>query len=43
MLRWLPGIQWNSIHAKLLATYLLLVTLGTSLMSGYVLWSGSPF
>jgi signal transduction histidine kinase len=39
MPRWLPNIQWNSIHAKLLATYLLLVTLGTSLMSGYVLWS----
>lgn len=38
-MRWLPSIQWNSIHAKLLATYLLLVTLGTSLMSGYVLWS----
>ncbi len=36
---WLPEIQWNSIHAKLLTTYLLLVTLGTSLMSGYVLWS----
>jgi signal transduction histidine kinase len=36
---WLPNIRWNSIHAKLLATYLLLVTLGTSLMSGYVLWS----
>ncbi|MBD3886937.1 HAMP domain-containing histidine kinase [Phormidium tenue FACHB-886] len=38
-MHWLPNIQWNSIHAKLLATYLLLVTLGTSLMSGYVLWS----
>lgn len=35
----LSGIQWNSIHAKLLSTYLLLVTFGTSLMSGYVLWS----
>lgn len=35
----LPGIQWNSIYAKLLVTYLLLVTLGTSLLSGYVLWS----
>jgi signal transduction histidine kinase len=38
-MRWLLNIQWNSIHTKLLATYLLLVTLGTSLMSGYVLWS----
>lgn len=36
---WLPNIHWNSIHTKLLATYFLLVTLGTSLMSGYVLWS----
>lgn len=38
-MRWLPNLHWNSIHTKLLATYLLLVTLGTSLMSGYVLWS----
>jgi signal transduction histidine kinase len=36
---WLFNIQWNSIHAKLLATYLLLVTLGTTLLSGYILWS----
>lgn len=36
---WLPQIKWNSIHAKLLATYLLLTTLGTSLMAGYILWS----
>ncbi|MDX2243119.1 MAG: ATP-binding protein [Leptolyngbyaceae cyanobacterium bins.302] len=36
---WLFKVSWNSIHAKLLATYLLLVTLGTSLLSGYVLWS----
>lgn len=36
---WLPTIKWNSIHAKLLTTYLLLATLGTSLMSGYILWS----
>ncbi|MBW4418702.1 MAG: cell wall metabolism sensor histidine kinase WalK [Myxacorys californica WJT36-NPBG1] len=28
-----------SIHAKLLATYILLVVLGTSLMAGYILWS----
>jgi signal transduction histidine kinase len=32
-------IKWNSIHTKLLATYLLLTALGTSLMSGYILWS----
>ncbi|MFQ4146089.1 HAMP domain-containing sensor histidine kinase [Chlorogloeopsis sp. ULAP02] len=36
---WLPQIRWNSIHTKLLATYLLLTTLGTSLMAGYILWS----
>ncbi|MBE9050957.1 HAMP domain-containing protein [Nostocales cyanobacterium LEGE 11386] len=36
---WLPGIKLNSIHTKLLATYLLLTTLGTSLMAGYILWS----
>ena len=36
---WLRRIKWNSIHAKLLATYLLLVTLGTSLMAGYILRS----
>ncbi|NDJ23414.1 HAMP domain-containing protein [Nostoc sp. B(2019)] len=36
---WLPRIRLNSIHAKLLATYLLLTTLGTSLMAGYILWS----
>ncbi|MDM9385828.1 HAMP domain-containing sensor histidine kinase [Chlorogloeopsis sp. ULAP01] len=36
---WLPQIKWNSIHTKLLATYLLLTTLGTSLMAGYILWS----
>ncbi|PLZ97335.1 two-component sensor histidine kinase [Fischerella thermalis CCMEE 5268] len=36
---WISKIKWNSIHTKLLATYLLLTTLGTSLMSGYVLWS----
>ena len=35
----LRPIKWNSIHAKLLATYLLLVTLGTSLMAGYILRS----
>ncbi|MCP6761137.1 MAG: HAMP domain-containing histidine kinase [Fischerella sp. CENA71] len=36
---WLSKIKWNSIHTKLLATYLLLTALGTSLMAGYVLWS----
>lgn len=36
---WLPNLQWNSIHTKLLATYLILVTLGSSLMAGYVLWT----
>lgn len=32
-------IKWNSIYAKLLATYLLLTTLGTSVMAGYIIWS----
>ncbi|MCF2150085.1 cell wall metabolism sensor histidine kinase WalK [Desmonostoc muscorum LEGE 12446] len=36
---WLPRIKLNSIHAKLLATYLLLIALGTSFMAGYILWS----
>lgn len=36
---WLPRIKLNTIHAKLLATYLMLTTLGTSLMAGYILWS----
>ncbi|MGE5658015.1 MAG: ATP-binding protein [Actinomycetota bacterium] len=36
---WLPPLKWNSIHAKLLATYVLLTTLGTSLMASYILWS----
>ncbi|MBD2383870.1 sensor histidine kinase [Cylindrospermum sp. FACHB-282] len=36
---WLPSIKSNTIHAKLLATYLLLITLGTSLMVGYILLS----
>lgn len=38
MMRW-PRLRWNSFHTKLLATYLLLTTLGVSLMSGYILWS----
>jgi signal transduction histidine kinase len=33
------ALQKNSIHTKLLATYLLLTALGTSLMAGYILWS----
>jgi signal transduction histidine kinase len=36
---WFPSRKLNTIHAKLLATYLLLITLGTSLMAGYILWS----
>lgn len=32
-------IKRSSIHAKLLATYLILVGLGTSLMAGHILWS----
>jgi signal transduction histidine kinase len=36
---WIPQIKKNSIHARLLATYLLLTALATSLMAGYILWS----
>ncbi|NJM69034.1 MAG: HAMP domain-containing histidine kinase [Scytonema sp. RU_4_4] len=36
---WIPHIKKNSIHMQLLATYLLLTALGTSLMGGYILWS----
>ncbi|KAF3890527.1 MULTISPECIES: sensor histidine kinase [Nostocales] len=36
---WISQIKGNSIHTKLLATYLLLTTLATSLMGGYILWS----
>ncbi|MFB2920411.1 MULTISPECIES: ATP-binding protein [Aerosakkonema] len=32
-------IKWNSIHTKLLATYLALTALGTSLLAGYILLS----
>ncbi|MBD2248057.1 ATP-binding protein [Nostoc sp. FACHB-888] len=32
-------IKLNSIHAKLLTTYVLLTGLGTTLMAGYILWS----
>lgn len=35
----LPQIKWHSIYAKLLATYLLLTTLGTCVMAGYIIWS----
>jgi signal transduction histidine kinase len=31
--------MWNSIRAKLLATYLALTALGTFLLGGYLLWS----
>ncbi len=36
---WIPPINLNTIHAKLLATYLMLTAFGTSLMAGYILWS----
>ncbi|MBD2057467.1 HAMP domain-containing protein [Oculatella sp. FACHB-28] len=36
---WLSSIKWNSIHTKLLVTYWMLTAIGTSLMSGYILWS----
>lgn len=37
---WLPiGVKRNSIHLRLLATYLLLIILGTSLTAGQILWS----
>jgi signal transduction histidine kinase len=36
---WPIRLKWNSIHAKLLTTYILLAGLGTSLMAGYILWS----
>ncbi|MBU7582317.1 MAG: HAMP domain-containing protein [Nostoc sp. TH1S01] len=36
---WIPQIKSNTIHAKLLATYLMLTAFGTSLMAGYILWS----
>ncbi|MFN6570435.1 HAMP domain-containing sensor histidine kinase [Dendronalium sp. ChiSLP03b] len=39
MTGWLPRIKLNTIHAKLLATYLMLTAFGTSLMAGYILWS----
>lgn len=37
---WLPiSIKWNSIHTKLLATYLTLSALGTSVLASYILFS----
>ncbi|GBE90297.1 ATP-binding protein [Nostoc cycadae] len=39
MTGWRPQIKLNTIHAKLLATYLMLTAFGTSLMAGYILWS----
>ncbi|OCQ91948.1 two-component sensor histidine kinase [Nostoc sp. MBR 210] len=36
---WIPPIKLNTIHTKLLATYLMLTAFGTSLMAGYILWS----
>ncbi|BAZ30020.1 periplasmic sensor signal transduction histidine kinase [Cylindrospermum sp. NIES-4074] len=36
---WWHVIKLNNIHTKLLATYVLLTTLGTSLMASYILWS----
>lgn len=39
MMDWLRRIHFNSIYARLLATYLLLTALGTSFMAGYILWS----
>ncbi|BAY97104.1 integral membrane sensor signal transduction histidine kinase [Tolypothrix tenuis PCC 7101] len=35
----LPRIKLNTIHAKLLGTYLMLTAFGTSLLAGYILWS----
>ncbi|BAY08450.1 sensor histidine kinase [Calothrix sp. NIES-2098] len=34
-----PRIKLNTIHAKLLSTYLMLTAFGTSLLAGYILWS----
>lgn len=36
-------IKWNSIHGKLLATYLGVTAMGTSLLAGYLLWSFHAF
>lgn len=42
MTRW-RWKKWNSFHTKLLVSYLLLITLGTSLMTTYILWSFHAF
>ncbi|AUT02730.1 two-component sensor histidine kinase [Nostoc sp. CENA543] len=36
---WWRCLKLNTIHSKLLGTYLLLIVLGTSSMAGYILWS----
>lgn len=37
---WLPiSIKWNSIHTKLLATYLSLTAVGTTVLASYILFS----
>ncbi|HIK06274.1 MAG TPA: sensor histidine kinase [Trichormus sp. M33_DOE_039] len=36
---WWRSLKFNTIHSKLLATYLLLIILGTSFMASYILWS----
>lgn len=40
---WSFRLDSSSIYAKLLATYLLLTGLGTTLMAGYILWSFSAY
>ncbi|MBD2204838.1 HAMP domain-containing histidine kinase [Calothrix sp. FACHB-1219] len=36
-------IKLNTIHAKLLGTYLMLTAFGTSLLAGYILWSFADY
>ena len=36
---WFPRMKLNTIHAKLLGTYLMLTAFATSLLAGYILWS----
>ncbi|MBD2354889.1 HAMP domain-containing histidine kinase [Tolypothrix sp. FACHB-123] len=38
-----PRIKLNTIHAKLLGTYLMVTAFGTSLLAGYVLWSFADY
>ncbi|BAY21356.1 integral membrane sensor signal transduction histidine kinase [Calothrix sp. NIES-2100] len=40
---YLRRIKLNTIHAKLLCTYLMLTAFGTSLLAGYILWSFSEY